>query len=346
MIFTIKIFESSDFIKSNNFKFIRDSISNFFYPHKFIYLVLGCVGILISSIQIEASEVKSVAKNVFITNYNTGELLLSKNADEPIQPASMAKIMTVFVAFQYIANKKLQMDDQFVVSEKAWRRGGSRTFLEVGSKVSVRDILHGIIVQSGNDAAIALAEGISGSEDAFVDEMNLWAKQIGMRNTNFRNSTGWPDRELTTTARDLNILATELIRRFPLDKHPELFPIFAKKAFTYNAIKQPNGNPLLYNNNGGDGLKTGYTSESGYGIVGSAKKYGHRVVMVLSGMNSKKERAIESYRLMDFYLRQLQARKQPAKESKLDRSKSICKEIGFTSGTEKFGDCVLKMMDN
>ena len=166
------------------------------------------------------------------------------------------------------------------------------------------DILHGIIVQSGNDAAIVMAEGMSGTESAFADEMNFWAKKIGMKDTKFRNSTGWPDPELTTTARDLNIMATELIRRFPKDKYPELFPIFAKKIFTYNKIEQPNRNPLMYGSRGVDGLKTGHTKESGYGLVGSANREGQRVIMVLNGMNSIKERANESRRLMDLMFRE------------------------------------------
>jgi D-alanyl-D-alanine carboxypeptidase (penicillin-binding protein 5/6) len=164
--------------------------------------------------------------------------------------------------------------------------------------------LYGIIVQSGNDAAIVLAEGISGTENAFAEEMNFWAKKIGMKNTNFQNSTGWPDPDLTTTAADLNIMATELIRRFPADKYPDLYPIFAKREYIYNKIRQPNRNPLVYGSAGADGLKTGHTEESGYGLVGSAERNGQRVIMVLNGMTSKKQRAAESRRLMDLMFRE------------------------------------------
>ena len=132
-----------------------------------------------------------------------------------MKPASMAKIMTVFIAFQRIADGSLEMTDEMTVSKKAWRKGGSRSFVEVGSKVSVHDLLHGIIIQSGNDAAIAIAEGISGTEEAFADEMNFWAQKIGMTNTNFRNATGWPDPDLTTSAADMSLLAAEMLRRFP-----------------------------------------------------------------------------------------------------------------------------------
>ena len=246
-----------------------------------------------------AVEITSTAKQAHITDFLSGKILFSKNADEPMKPASMAKIMTVFVAFQRIVDGSLKMDDEFVVSTKAWKKGGSRTFLEVGSKVTVSDILHGIIVQSGNDAAIVMAEGISGTENAFADEMNFWAKKIGMDNTNFSNSTGWPDPDLTTTAKDLNILTSELIRRFPADKYPELYPIFAKREFTYNKIRQPNRNPLIYGNGKADGLKTGHTQESGYGLVGSTVREGQRVIMVLNGMTSKRQRTIESKRLGD-----------------------------------------------
>ena len=253
---------------------------------------------------INAAEINSPAKQVFVTDFGSGKVLLSKNADQPMKPASMAKIMTVFVAFQRIVDGGLKMTDEFVVSKKAWRKGGSRSFFEVGSKVTVSDILHGIIVQSGNDAAIVMAEGISGTENAFADEMNFWAKKIGMNKTNFTNSTGWPDPDLTTTAKDLNILTTELIKRFPADKFPELYPIFAKREFTFNKIRQPNRNPLVYGSAGADGLKTGHTQESGYGLVGSASRDGQRVIMVLNGMTSIKQRSAESRRLMDLMFRE------------------------------------------
>ncbi|MDC1383553.1 D-alanyl-D-alanine carboxypeptidase [Candidatus Puniceispirillum sp.] len=271
---------------------------------KFLIKSIIVVTMLIGVFPVLSAEIRSSAQQVHITDFATGKILFSKNADQPMKPASMAKIMTVFVAFQRIVDGSLRMGDEFIVSEKAWKKGGSRTFLEVGTKVSVSDVLHGIIVQSGNDAAIVMAEGISGTEDAFTDEMNFWAKKIGMTDTNFRNSTGWPDPELTTTAKDLNTMATELIRRFPADEYPELFPIFAKKVFTYNRIKQPNRNPLMYGSLGVDGLKTGHTKESGYGLVGSANRKDQRVVMVLNGMSGIKERATESRRLMDLMFRE------------------------------------------
>ena len=265
------------------------------------FLVLTLFG---AATPVFATEITSPAKQAHVTDFATGKVLFSKDADAPMKPASMAKIMTIFVAFQRIADGQLGMDDKFIVSEKAWKKGGSRTFLEVGKTVSVRELLYGVIVQSGNDAAIVLAEGISGTENAFADEMNFWAKKIGMKNTNFRNSTGWPDPDQTTTAADLNIMTSELIRRFPANKYPNLYPIFAEREYTYNKISQPNRNPLIYRSAGADGLKTGYTKESGYGLVGSAERDGQRVIMVLNGMTSMKQRSAESRRLMDLMFRE------------------------------------------
>lgn len=248
--------------------------------------------------------VQSVAKYAYITDFNSGRVLMNKAGDEAMKPASMAKIMTTYLAFERIADGTLSLDDTFVVSEKAWKKGGSRMFLDPGSTVSVHDLLKGIIVQSGNDAAIVMAEGLSGSEDAFADEMNDKARELGMYNTVFRNATGWPDPDLTTTAHDLNLLATALITNFPADKFPDLYPMFKIKNYTYNDIKQGNRNPLIYKDESADGLKTGHTEESGYGLVGSALRGNQRIIMVLNGMTSKNERAQESRRLMDFMFRE------------------------------------------
>ena len=251
-----------------------------------------------------AAEILTPAKQAYITDFESGKVLFAKDAEVPMKPASMAKIMTVFIVFQRVTDGSLQLDDKFLVSEKAWRKGGSRSFVEVGSRVSVSDLLHGVIVQSGNDAAIVLAEGIAGTEQAFAEEMNFWAEKLGMTQTNFRNATGWPDPDLQTSAKDLNILTTELIKRFPVDSYPDLYPIFAKREFTYNKISQPNRNPLVFGTKGADGLKTGHTEESGYGLVGSAVRDGQRVVMVLNGMDSMKQRSTESRRLIDLIFRE------------------------------------------
>ena len=268
----------------------------------------------------KAAEIDSSAEFAFVTDFGSGKVLMEKQPDALMKPASMAKIMTVYIAFERIADGSLSLDDTFLISERAWRKGGSKTFVEVGKEVSVRDLLYGVVVQSGNDAAIAIAEGISGTEEGFAEEMNYVARKLGMENTVFRNSTGWPHLEQHTTARDLNILATALIREFPADKYPELYPMFAEKDFTYNGIKQGNRNPLVYGTQGADGLKTGHTAESGYGLVGSAHRDGQRVVMVLNGMKSMKQRSSESRRLINLMFREFKLYRFYDKGQPVDRA--------------------------
>ena len=273
-------------------------------------LVTGVImmAVVTAPIAKASSDVPTVAEYVFVTDFSSGRVLMEKQHDLPMKPASMAKIMTTYIVFDRIAEGSLALSDQFVVSEKAWKMGGSRSFLQAGRSYSLDELLHGVIIQSGNDAAVVIAEGISGSEENFVAEMNMTAKKLGMTKTRFTNATGWPHPDLTTTAEDLGILATAMIRNFPAETYPDLYPIYEKKTYTLNKIKQGNRNPLLYGksaaNNGVDGLKTGYTSESGYGLVASAERDGQRVIMVLNGMKSKKERSSESRRLMDFIFRE------------------------------------------
>ena len=267
-----------------------------------------------------AAEIDTSAEYAFVTDFGSGKVLMEKEPDTLMKPASMAKIMTVYIAFERIADGSLSLDDTFLISEKAWRKGGSKTFVEVGKEVSVRDLLFGVVVQSGNDAAIAIAEGISGTEEGFSEEMNYVARKLGMENTVFRNSTGWPHLEQHTTARDLNILATALIREFPVEKYPELYPMFAEQDFTYNGIKQGNRNALVYGTQGADGLKTGHTAESGYGLVGSANRDGQRVVMVLNGMKSMKQRSSESRRLIDLMFREFKLYRFYEKDQPVERA--------------------------
>ena len=243
----------------------------------------------------------TVAKQAIMIDPDTGQIILEKNSDELMKPASMAKLMTIYIAFEKIKNKSISLDDKFIVSEKAWKKRGSRTFLEPGQTVSVEDLLRGVIVQSGNDAAIVLAEGISGTEDIFSDLMNSVARELKMKNTIFKNSTGWPDPLQNTSSRDLSILALNLINKFP-----DLYKMFAEISFTYNGIKQGNRNPILYNNLvfGADGLKTGHTQESGYGLVASAKRDNLRFILVLNGMTSMRQRKQESSRLLNSAFRE------------------------------------------
>ena len=255
--------------------------------------------ILVKNSVSQILDITTPAKQVMIYDHEADEVLFEKNADELMKPASMAKVMTAYIVFDKLKDKSLQMSDTFLVSNKAWRMGGSRSFLELNSDVSIKDLLLGLIVQSGNDAAVVLAEGISGDEEAFAREMNRYAKILGMKNSYFTNSTGWPHPDLETTSRDLIILTRNIIKNFP-----KLYMLFNEKVFTYNNIKQSNRNPLLYTMNGADGLKTGHTNESGYGLIGSINKNNRRVSIIINGLNSKKKRTFESKRLFNIVFRE------------------------------------------
>ena len=245
-----------------------------------------------------AEAVDTEAKQFILMDAGTGMVLAEKNADEPMYPASMSKIMTLYVVFEHLADGQLALEDTFTVSKKAWRMKGSRMFLEVNKKVTVSELLRGVIVQSGNDASIVLAEGLAGSEAAFADLMNEKADELGLADSHFINSTGWPDPEHITTARDV----AEMSRRIIVD-FPEYYPMFAEKSFTYNGIKQGNRNPLLYRYDGADGLKTGYTQASGHGLAASAKRGEQRLVLVVNGINGVDARARESERLLSYGFR-------------------------------------------
>ncbi len=238
------------------------------------------------------------ATHAVIMDYETGEILFSKNGAEAMPPASMSKLMTAFMAFEALENGTIEMDDELRVSEDAWRRGGaasgsSTMFLDVNSRAKVSDLLRGIVVQSGNDACIVLAEALEGSEEAFADAMTDRAKEMGLETANFANATGWPDPDHMISAADLARLA-----RIIIDEHPDYYEIYSEESFTYNGIRQFNRNPLLGVFEGADGLKTGHTSVSGYGLVASAVRDGERRIVVFNGMDSKAERADEAERLM------------------------------------------------
>ncbi len=265
----------------------------------FLFFLLNLTILLVKNSFGQILDITSPAKQVIIFDHEVDEILFEKNADELMKPASMAKVMTSYIVFDRLKDKSLQMTDTFLVSDKAWRMGGSRSFLELNSNVSIRDLLLGLIVQSGNDAAVVLAEGISGDEEAFAREMNRYAKILGMKNTYFTNSTGWPHPDLQTTSRDMIILTKKIINDFP-----KLYKLFNEKVFTYNNIKQSNRNPLLYTMNGADGLKTGHTMESGFGLIGSVKKNKRRVSIVINGLKSKKQRTFESKRLFNIVFRE------------------------------------------
>ncbi|MDG4719721.1 MULTISPECIES: D-alanyl-D-alanine carboxypeptidase family protein [Thalassospira] len=246
-----------------------------------------------------ARAIETTAREAYIMDFDTGTVLLNKDGDTLTEPASMTKMMTVHMLFKHIKDGSVSMDDTFHVSEKAWRKGGSKMFVEVNSDVSVSDLLHGIIVQSGNDAAIVVAEGLSGTEEAFADEMTQEARNIGMTQSVFKNATGWPAEGHLVTVHDLATLARDTIRNFP-----DLYELYSVKEFTYNGIRQPNRNPLLGTSAGVDGLKTGHTETAGYGLTASAERDGRRLIIVVNGLNSVRERRTESQKLLDWGFRE------------------------------------------
>ena len=246
------------------------------------------------------ADFESKAPYAILLDYESGTVIYQKNADEPIEPASMAKLMMLAVVFDQLKTGRIHLDDQFYISEHAWRDGGaasgsSTMFAKLHSQVPVQDLLYGAIVQSGNDAAIALAEGIAGSESTFANIENQMSAKIGLTNSHWTNASGLPDPNLHTTARDLANLARYLIKTYP-----EYYHIFAEKEFTWNGIKQPNRNSLLEMGIGVDGLKTGHSEESGYGSVVSTTDGGRRLIGVLSGLKTMAERAEEGRKLLNW----------------------------------------------
>ena len=233
------------------------------------------------------------SKQSILIDLTTDDVLLEKNADEKMTPSSMSKILTTYLVFAELKSRRLKMTDTFPVSEAAWRKGGSKMFLKINTKVSIEDLLRGAIIQSGNDACITLAEGIAGSEEAFAAQMTQVAHEMGASHSNFVNSTGWPDENHYATARDLALIAWKLIKEFP-----EYYALYGEREFTYNNIHQMNRNPLLASFEGADGLKTGGTDDGGFGLVGSAVQGGRRLMMVINGADSKKKRAVDAKALM------------------------------------------------
>jgi D-alanyl-D-alanine carboxypeptidase (penicillin-binding protein 5/6) len=255
--------------------------------------------LLLSTPAWPAAGIETSAREVILVDNDTGAVLLDSGSDLPMPPASMSKIMTVYMVFEALREERISLDTTFPVSEKAWRMGGSKMFVEIGSEVRVEDLLRGVIVQSGNDACIVLAEGLAGSEEAFAELMTKRAGEIGMRESTFANSTGWPDPNQRMSARDLAHLASQIIRGFP-----EYYGYFAEKEFVWSEIRQGNRNPLLYKNIGADGLKTGHTEEAGYGLTASAVQDDRRLILVVTGLESVKERSSEATKLLTWGFRQ------------------------------------------
>lgn len=228
----------------------------------------------------------------------SGQAIVEHNADEPMPPASLTKMMTIYVTAEELQSGDVSLDDEVPVSVEAWEMGGSRMFLREGSRVPLRDLLRGVMIQSGNDASVALAEHVAGSESAFVDLMNQHAQKLGMDNTHFVNATGWPAENHEASARDLARLARAIIRN-----HPDTYEIYSQKSFTFNGIKQNNRNMLLWRDPSVDGLKTGHTEEAGYCLVSSAQRDGMRLIGVVLGTESEKARARESMKMLTYGFR-------------------------------------------
>jgi D-alanyl-D-alanine carboxypeptidase (penicillin-binding protein 5/6) len=247
---------------------------------------------------------KLAASSWVLLDHGSNQVLAQHNADKRIEPASITKIMTSYVVYQALEEGLISMDDQVQISEKAWRMKGSRMFIEVNKWVSVKDLVYGMVIQSGNDAAVALAEHVAGSEEAFADQMNATAQRLGMLGSHFVNVTGWPNADHYTTAKDVSVLSRALINDFP--KH---YAIYGIKEFTYNSIKQPNRNRLLWRDSSVDGLKTGHTDAAGYCLAASAKRGDMRLISVVMGTSSDSARAKYSQTLLNYGFRYYETHK-------------------------------------
>ncbi|MEP5728512.1 MAG: D-alanyl-D-alanine carboxypeptidase family protein [Sulfitobacter sp.] len=269
-----------------------------------IRLLAAGLALILTTLSAHAFETK--AKSAYVIDQTTSTVLLAKNADEPLPPASMSKLMTLYMAFEAIASGRLDLDQQLLVSADAARYGGSTMFLQEGERVSVEDLLRGIIVLSGNDACVVIAEALSGTEGRFARDMTIRAQQMGMTNSTFMNSNGWPKPGHRMSMRDLGLLANRLITDFP-----QFYPMFAEREFLFDENESSNRfnrNPLLALDIGADGLKTGHTQEAGYGLVGSAKQGERRVIFVISGLESSAARARESESIVNWAFRQFSQR--------------------------------------
>ena len=297
------------------------------------YLIHIAVFLLMLTPASHAAYIDTDAEVAVVIDGHTGKVLFSKDKDKKTYPASMTKIMTTLIIFEKLANETLSLDDKFLVSEKAWReREGSSMFVEVDKEIRVEDLLRGIIVQSGNDACIVVAENIAGTEESFAKMMTQKAKEIGMKNTNFTNSTGMYDKDNYSTVYDIALLSMHLI-----NKYPQYYHLFAETEFEWSGIKQNNRNSLLYKNMGVDGLKTGHLSKSGYGLAASAVDQNRRVISVVNGFESTQKRTQGSSRLITWAFREFTNLKLFEKEDivgQVEISGASSKESDVSTGEE------------
>lgn len=287
---------------------------------RFISIVFVLVSFYVSPLY----AIDTSARSALVVDHNTGTILLSKNADVPLPPASMSKLMTLNMVFEALDEGRLSLDDTFRVSPKAAQKGGSKMFVREGASIRVEDLIRGIIVQSGNDACIVLAEGLAGSEQAFAERMTQRAQDLGMTGSNFVNATGWPDPGQQMSATDLVFLARRIITKFP-----QYYSYFSEKSFTWEDITQDNRNPLLALDMGADGLKTGHTEEAGYGLVGSAIRDGRRIVFVIGGLDSAAARSTEAERLTSWAFREF------AMKTLFESGKAIAKANVWLGSADK-----------
>ncbi|MCL5041734.1 MAG: D-alanyl-D-alanine carboxypeptidase [Gammaproteobacteria bacterium] len=256
-----------------------------------------------ASIPVVPAAPQIAASSYILMDANSGQVLIEHNADERLPPASLAKMMTSYIGSLELLEGRISEQDEVLVSERAWRKGGSKMFIEVGDRVPFIDLKRGVIIQSGNDASIAMAEHIAGSEDAFADLMNSHAQRLGMRNTNFTNATGWPDDAMYSSARDMAILAQAVIR-----DDQQYYDIYKEREFTWNGIRQTNRNRMLWRDSSVDGLKTGHTEAAGYCLVASAEREGMRLISVVMGTSSDQVRTAETQKLMTWGFRFFETR--------------------------------------
>lgn len=260
--------------------------------HLFLSLLLYCI---VSSALAQQNNLSIAAKAYLLSDFQTGQTLASQNAHEQIEPASLTKLMTAYVVFSALKQHRLELNQAVPVSQTAWKMIGSRMFIEPNKQVTVDELIRGMIIQSGNDACIALAEAVAGAEANFAEIMNKEAARLGMKNTHFTNSTGLPDPNHYTTAHDLSLLATAIIRDFP-----EFYPLYSQKEYTYNNITQPNRNRLLWIDPHVDGMKTGWTKNAGFCLITSAMRDKRRLISVVIGAKSANARSAESQRLLNY----------------------------------------------
>lgn len=260
-----------------------------------------------------ALAIETAAQQAFLIDMTTHSVLMNKDGDVQMHPSSMSKLMTMYILFDRLKSGRVKLTDKFPISEKAWRTQGSKTFVAVGQEISVEELIHGIVIQSGNDACIVVAEGLSGSEDAFAKEMNRMGEKLGLKKSHFVNATGMPDDGHLMSARDLATLAEHIITDFP-----EYYHYFSQQEYTYNNITQHNRNRLLGSTIGVDGLKTGHTEAGGFGITLSAQQNGRRLILVINGMKSDNERVAEGDKLMRWGFREFENKQIVRKGVKVD----------------------------